>query len=252
MIWFQKSREKWIAFGDRNTKFFHTSTIIRRRRNRIEMLKSDDGSWISEPQELETLALEYYKRLYSMNDVDPIVERLPQFGFAPLSETDLLSLDKPFTASEIETALKCMGKYKAPGPDGFQPVFYQECWEVVNTSVISFVLNFFRTGELPEGMNDALVVLIAKVAKPERVTQFRPISLCNVLFKIITKVMVLRLKEVMPLLIGPAQASFIPGRLSTDNIVIVQEAVHSMRRKKGRKGWMLLKLDLEKAYDRIR
>lgn len=64
--------------------------------------------------------------------------------------------------------------------------------------------------------------------------------------------MVLRLKKLMSNLIGPAQASFIPGRLSTDNIVVVQEAVHSMRRKKGRRGWMLLKLDLEKAYDRIR
>lgn len=95
-------------------------------------------------------------------------------------------------------------------------------------------------------------MLIAKVAKPEKITQFRPISLCNVLFKTITKTMVLRLKKVMPLLIGPAQSNFIPGRLSTDNIVIVQEAIHSMRRKKGRKGWMLLKLDLEKAYDRIR
>lgn len=105
---------------------------------------------------------------------------------------------------------------------------------------------------LPCETNDALLVLIAKVEKPERITQFRPISLCNVLFKTITKTMVMRLKAVMPKLIGPAQASFIPGRLSTDNIVIVQEAVHSMRRKKGRKGWMLLKLDLEKVYDRIR
>ena len=66
--------------------------------------------------------------------------------------------------------------------------------------------------------------------------QFRPISLCNVLLKIITKTMVLRLKEVMNKLIRPAQSSFIPGRLSTDNILVVQEAVHSMRRKKGRKG----------------
>ncbi|AEE84338.1 putative protein [Arabidopsis thaliana] len=64
--------------------------------------------------------------------------------------------------------------------------------------------------------------------------------------------MVERLKPLMTNLIGPAQASFIPGRVSTDNIVFVQEAVHSMRRKKGVKGWMLLKLDLEKAYDRIR
>ena len=64
--------------------------------------------------------------------------------------------------------------------------------------------------------------------------------------------MVCRLKDVISKLIGPAQSNFIPGRLSTDNIVIVQEALHSMRRKKGRKGWMLLKLDLEKAYDKIR
>lgn len=64
--------------------------------------------------------------------------------------------------------------------------------------------------------------------------------------------MVGRLKRVITKLIGPAQTSFIPGRLSSDNIVVVQEAFHSMRRKKGRRGWMLLKLDLEKAYDRIR
>ena len=64
--------------------------------------------------------------------------------------------------------------------------------------------------------------------------------------------MVIRLKKLMPKLIGPTQSNIILGRLSADNIVVVQEAVHSMRRKKGRKGWMLLKLDVEKAYDRVR
>lgn len=113
------------------------------------------------------------------------------------------------------------------------------------------MLEFFETGELPPGTNDAFLVLIPKVGKPEQITQFRPISLCNILFKVVTKVMVLRLKSLMSNLIGPAQSSFIPGRLSTDNIMVVQEAVHSMKRKKGRKGWILLKLDLEKAYDRI-
>ncbi|KAG7534372.1 Endonuclease/exonuclease/phosphatase superfamily [Arabidopsis thaliana x Arabidopsis arenosa] len=252
MIWYQKSREKVIVAGDRNTRFFHTSTIIRRRRNKIEMLKNDDGRWVSDSQELESLAVNYYKRLYSLDDVDPVVDMLPADGFVQLSGMDLTGLNKPFTPAEVEESIRSMGKYKAPGPDGYQPVFYHECWDVVGPSVIRFVVEFFETGLLPEKMNDALVVLIAKVEKPEKITQFRPISLCNVLFKTITKTMVLRLKRVMPLLIGPAQSSFIPGRLSTDNIVIVQEAVHSMRRKQGRKGWMLLKLDLEKAYDRIR
>lgn len=252
MIWFQKSREKWIVEGDRNTKFFHTSTIIRRRRNMIEMLKNDEGSWVTNAQDLEKIAVEYYKRLYSLEDVDLVVETLPPRGFMNLSREDDIEMSKPFSALEVERAVRSMGSFKAPGPDGFQPVFYQQCWEVVGESVIRFVLEFFDSGNLPSGINDAIVVLIAKVIKPERITQFRPISLCNVLFKTITKTMVKRLKGVMNKLIGPAQSSFIPGRLSTDNIVIVQEAVHSMRRKKGRKGWMLLKLDLEKAYDRIR
>lgn len=252
MVWFQKSREKWIALGDRNTSFFHTSTVIRRRKNRIEMLKKDDGSWVSDREELEQLAIEYYKRLYSMEDVDAVAPRLPRDGFTQIKDEDLRALNKPFSRLEIATAVKQMGKYKAPGPDGFQPVFYQECWDVVGDSVVKFVLDFFETGTLPPTTNDALIVLIAKVAKPEKITQFRPISLCNVLFKTITKTMVGRLKSVMNELVGPAQSSFIPGRLSMDNIVVVQEAVHSMRRKKGRKGWMLLKLDLEKAYDRIR
>ena len=112
-------------------------------------------------------------------------------------------------------AIRSMGKFKAPCPDGFQPVFYQQNWDVVGTSVNRFVLDFFTTGILPKETNDSLLVLIAKVEKPELITQFRPISLCNVLFKIISKSMVMRMKKVIPKLIGPAQSSFIPGHLST-------------------------------------
>ena len=251
-LWFQKSREKFIVLGDRNTSFFHTSTVIRRRRNKIESLKNEEDRWISDPKELESLAVEYYRRLYSLDDVDAVRGPLPKTGFVELTRAENRWLEKPFVADEVVVAVKSMGKFKAPGPDGFQPVFYQQCWDVVGSSVTKFVLDFFCSGELPRETNDAVLVLLAKVVKPEKITQFRPISLCNVLFKVITKMMVIRMKEVISKLIGPAQSSFILGRLSVDNIVVVQEAVHSMRRKKGRKGWMLLKLDLEKAYDRIR
>lgn len=193
--------------------------------------------------------MQYYQRLYSMDDVLQVVNPLPQDGLERLTREEVLSLNKPFLATEVEVAIRSMGKYKAPGPDGYQPIFYQSCWEVVGNSVIRFALDFFSSGILPPQTNDALVVLIPKVPKPERMNQFRPISLCNAIFKMITKMMVLRLKKVIGKLIGPSQSSFIPGRLSLDNIVVVQEAVHSLNRKKGRKGWMLLKLDLEKAYD---
>ncbi|CAA7060939.1 unnamed protein product [Microthlaspi erraticum] len=193
LIWFQKSRERYIAHGDRNTRYFHTSTVIRRRRNRIKSLKDDGGQWVSSQSELEALAVGYYKRLYSMDDVEQVVEKLPPEGFSGLRSDDITLLERAFVPDDVDGAIQSMGRYKAPGLDGFQPVFYHDCWEIVGRSVQQFALEFF----------------------------------CD------------------------SQVS-IPGRLSVDNIVVVQEAVHSMRRKKGKKGWMLLKLDLEKTYDRIR
>lgn len=94
----------------------------------------------------------------------------------------------------MEKAIRGMGKFKSLGPDGFQPVFYQHYWDVVSESVVQFVLEFFETWNLPSTTNDVLVLLITKVIKPEKITQFRPISLCNMFFKTITKAMVERLK----------------------------------------------------------
>lgn len=114
-----------MVHGDKNTQFFHTSTIIRKRRNRIEMLKNNEGQWITDGQELEQLAIQYFTRLYSLEDIDQVVERLPYAGFEKLSREEKVELSKPFTGVEVERAIKSMGKFKAPGPDGFQPIFYQ-------------------------------------------------------------------------------------------------------------------------------
>lgn len=149
VLWYQKSREKWIAHGDRNTSFFHTSTIIRRRRNRIEMLKNDVDVWISDAKELENLAVTYYKNLYSLHDVEPVVDKLPSVGFIGLTGADMHMLNKPFVAEEVEGSLRSMGPFKAPGPDGFNPGFYQHCWDVVGPSVVRFVLDFFENGTMP-------------------------------------------------------------------------------------------------------
>lgn len=168
------------------------------------MLKNGEAGWVSDPTELEMLAIDYYKRLYSLDDVEHMVERLPREGFARLEQDDLLSLNRPFTRMEVEMAIRSMGKFKSPGLDGVQPLFYQDCWEVVGDSVVRFMLQFLESGVLPKDIDDALIVLIPKVTKPEMITQFRPISLCNVLFKTITKTLVGRLKKVITKLIGPA------------------------------------------------
>ncbi|CAN1860134.1 Transposon TX1 uncharacterized 149 kDa protein [Linum perenne] len=145
-----------------------------------------------------------------------------------------------------------MGPLKAPGKDGYQPIFFQRCWDIVGSSLTSFVIAACRNPSLIRSVNETLIVLIPKCKQPETPTQFRPISLCNVAYKTITKCLANRLKDLMPDLVHRSQTSFVPDRHITDNIIIVQEVVHSMHAKKGKQGSMLLKIDLAKAYDRIR
>lgn len=118
--------------------------------------------------------------------------------------------------------------------------------------MVSFVKRILTKGELPEGLAEALVVLISKMDKPSYISQFCPISLCNVLFKLITKTIVNRLKQIMTNIVSPNQCSFVPVCHITDNVIVCQELVHLVRNKHGRKGSMNIKVDLKKAHYRLK
>lgn len=113
-----------------------------------------------------------------------------------------------------------MGPYKALGPDGYQPVFYQKLWRIFGHDLISVVLNCLNVGFLPRDLNNTLLVLIPKVASPKTIKQFRPISLCNVAYKTITKAIVNRLKPLLPQVISPNQTSFILRRNISNNMIV--------------------------------
>ncbi|WOG89983.1 hypothetical protein DCAR_0209224 [Daucus carota subsp. sativus] len=145
-----------------------------------------------------------------------------------------------------------MNPDKAPGPDGMTPAFFQKHWGIVGRDVVKLTRHFFTTGELSPGLNTTNLVLIPKKKNPTLVSELRPIALCNVVMKIITKVMANRLKEVLNVVVSDTQSAFIPGRLISDNIMISYEIMHYLKRKKvGKDGFMALKLDMSKAYDRI-
>lgn len=101
-------------------------------------------------------------------------------------------------------------------------------------------------------LNHTFVTLIPKVSPPTKVTDFRPISLCNVLYKLLTKVLANRLKHILPNIISTNQSAFIPNRLITDNVLVAYKALHTMAsRLKGKKGYIAIKLDMSKVYDKV-
>jgi hypothetical protein len=159
---------------------------------------------------------------------------------------------RDFTDEEISDALFQIGPLKAPGTDDFQSRFYQRNWSTLKEEVINGVKLFFLTGKMPEGVNDTAIVLIPKVDFPETLKDFRPISLCTVLYKITAKCMFNRLRPLLGEIISANQSAFVPGRLITDNALIAFECLHFMDHNKNQdSNFCTYKLDLSKAYDRV-
>jgi hypothetical protein len=144
-----------------------------------------------------------------------------------------------------------MHPFKAPGPDGFQGIFFKQYWHIVGDDVVHLISTAFETGSFPSSLSETLIALIPKVDCPSNFKEFRPISLCNTIYKLITKIIVNRLRPFLNQIVGPFQSSFLPGKGTTDNAIILQEAIHSMRKSKRKKGDMVFKIDLEKAYDNV-
>lgn len=154
--------------------------------------------------------------------------------------------------SEIKDATFAIHPDKAPGPDGFSASFFQSNWETVGNAVTREIQLFFITGYLPSSMNKTFVRLIPKITTTSKVEEYRPIALCNVFFKIISKLLSLRLKPVLSSIISEHQSSFIPARAISDNVLITHEVLHFLKASKAEKRCtMAVKTDMSKAYDRV-
>lgn len=145
-----------------------------------------------------------------------------------------------------------MHPLEAPGIDGMTPLFFQKYWQLISKDICEAIRSFFSSGILIPEWSQTLITLIPKVKIPTSVAQFRPISLCSAAYKIIAKVLVVRMKEVVPMVISLNQSTFIGSRHITDNVVLAHEFLHLLKNKRrGKEKFMVMKLDMSKAYDRV-
>ncbi|KAL9675743.1 hypothetical protein QQ045_003949 [Rhodiola kirilowii] len=252
--WRQRSRAEWLKNGDRNTSYFHAKDSQRRRRNYISRFKNSSGEFCDSGSRIAHIITSYFSDIFLSRVVNQDASWDHQFEGIPKLVTKEMNdmLMAPFTEGEVKRALFQMHPTKAPGLDGFSVIFYQSNWSIVGQDVVNEALNCLNNGILNTKINETLIVLVPKVKKVERVEELRPISLCNVIMKIITKALANRLKDILPTIISHSHSAFVRGRLITDNILIAHEISHCIKNKTTHKtGFMSLKLDMSKAYDRI-
>lgn len=195
--------------------------------------------------------MEYFRDLFMSSnpyDLDSLFE-----GFNErITPAMNLALTRPISAEEIKMAAFSVKSSSAPGDDGFTGIFYQKYWHIVGPSVVAEIQGFFTTSFLPPGWNHTQICLIPKIANPTLMKDMRPISLCSVQYKIISKILCDRLKTLLPSIISDTQGAFVSGHLISDNIMIAHEMVHGLRtNSKVTDEFMAVKTDMSKAYDRV-
>ncbi|MCH93169.1 RNA-directed DNA polymerase (Reverse transcriptase), partial [Trifolium medium] len=141
---------------------------------------------------------------------------------------------------------------KAPGPDGFNPAFYQHFWELCGNDIYEAAMEWLERRYFPSSLNETNICLVPKCENPVSMKDMRPISLCNVLYKMVSKLLANRLRECLDKCVSEEQSAFVEGRSILDNALIVIEVIHALKRKtRGAKGELALKIDFSKAYDKV-
>uniref|UniRef100_A0A803NVA0 CCHC-type domain-containing protein n=1 Tax=Cannabis sativa TaxID=3483 RepID=A0A803NVA0_CANSA len=247
-FWKQISKQFWLNSGDKNSKYFHSVASSRKRSNSLSQLMDNNGVWVNWETGLQHVITGYFQDLFQSSNIN-LSSVLN--GVRPTITCDQNNeLLEPISEDEVRKALFQMHLDKSPGPDGMTPAFYQKHWSIVGADVVQFVRDFFVIGKFSDSINDTHIVLIPKKKNPSHMSDMRPISLCNVLYKIASKVVANRMKGVLNHTISKPSA--LSGRLISDNVTVAFEAMHYLKRKtNGKKGYMALKLDMSKAYDRV-
>lgn len=178
-------------------------------------------------------------------EIEKITQLAPKF----ITEEHNQLLLRPIMPEEVDASMKQLKEGKAPGLDGFSTNFFHAFWELIKEEVWQMVDESRSLHSLLPSLNSTFIAMVPKEDNTITPDKFRPIALCNVIYKVITKVIENRLKPMLSMLISPEQSGYVKGRKILDGIILTHEIIHSLKNSK--QACMILKIDLSKAFDKL-
>lgn len=249
----QRSRVQWLELGDRNTSFFHKTVAQRLTRNHIHFLRDFDDRLIGSAEEIKAHSVNYFQNILGSTNLPTSpasVSQLQEILPFRCSEVHRNALQMEVSEEEITKTVFAMPLNKSPGPDGYSIEFIRASWATVGSDVISAVKEFFRNGRLLKDLNNTAICLIPKSSEACKLKDYRPISCCNIVYKVISKIIANRLKPILQECISSNQAAFLKGRSLGENVLLASELIRNYQKPSSPKSCML-KVDIRKAFDTI-
>eukprot|EP00253_Pinus_taeda_P024074 PITA_24074 len=209
-----RSRATWLKAGDENTRFFHNFAKGKKVANTIWNLPLPEGGLADSFNKLSQLGTAHFRGLYkspvgtNLAEIINVATHLPRY----VNEEDSADLSAPVTIEELESTLKWFKKEKSPGLDGWNIEFYIAFFDLIGKDLLRVVEESRSTGCLYNAINSTFIALIPKSDSPSSFDDYRPISLCNVLYKIISKIIANRIKPILSKHIAPQQFAFLEDR----------------------------------------
>ena len=251
LFWRQKSRVQWLQGGDKNSAYFHAVTKGRRARNKLTVIENEVGTPFFEEDEIGKVFAEYYSELFTSKDQADI-QLIDRALTCKITSDINQVLDAVPSETEVRDAIFAINPDKAPGPDGFSAGFYQSFWSTLGPDIYREIRNFFESNMMEERINETHICLLPKGTAPKKPSEYRPIALCNVRYKVIAKILTRRLHPYLNDSISNHQSAFVPKRAIQDNVLITHETLHYLKCYGATKRCsMVVKTDMSKAYDRI-
>ncbi|XP_048624100.1 uncharacterized protein LOC106453611 [Brassica napus] len=251
----QRSRINWLKEGDQNTSYFFRIVQTRLNYNTIRSFVLISGIILTDPLDMSSHAVRHFSNI--LGPMPPMrvnmvstVQWFQSLSLFRCDQNQCVQMTTIPTVEEITRVMHKLNSNKVPGPDGLTSGFYKSAWSIVGAEVTGSIQHFFLSSFMPATTNSTILSLVPKHNGASNITDFLPISCLNTVYKVVSRLLVKRLKPILTPLIVPNQTAFVRGRLLVENTSLAGELVNGYHKRNGRKR-ITLKVDIAKAFDTL-